>query len=40
MGHPVFDLKYCSALIVLAEIASANVLIFVIVLAIASATRN
>ena len=31
---------YCGALIVLAEIASAKVLIFVLALAIASATRN
>ena len=39
-----FESKYCSALIVLAEIASAKVLIFVLALAlalaIASATRN
>ena len=39
-----FKSKYCSALIVLAEIASAKVLIFVLALAlalaIASATRN
>ena len=39
-----FESKYCSALIVLAEIASAKVLIFVlalaVALAIASATRN
>ena len=34
------DSKYCSALIVLAEIASAKVIIFVLALAIASATRN
>ena len=39
-----FESKYCSALIVLAKIASAKVLIFVLalalVLATASATRN
>ena len=39
-----FESKYCSALIVLAEIASAKVLIFVlalaVALAVASATEN